>query len=27
VERALDRPVEWRLTGVRLREAVGRALS
>jgi hypothetical protein len=27
VERALDRPVEWRRTGVRLREAVGRALS
>ena len=27
VERTLDRPVEWRLTGVRLREAVGRALS
>jgi 2',3'-cyclic-nucleotide 2'-phosphodiesterase (5'-nucleotidase family) len=27
VERALDRPVEWRRTGVGLREAVGRALS
>jgi hypothetical protein len=27
VERALGRRVEWRLTGVRLREAVGRALS
>jgi hypothetical protein len=27
VERTLDRPVEWRLTGVRLREAVGRTLS
>jgi hypothetical protein len=27
VERTLDRPVEWRLTGMRLREAVGRALS
>jgi 2',3'-cyclic-nucleotide 2'-phosphodiesterase (5'-nucleotidase family) len=27
VERALDRPVEWRQTGVGLREAVGRSLS
>jgi hypothetical protein len=27
VERALDRPVEWRRTGMGLREAVGRALS
>ena len=27
VVRALDRPVEWRRTGVGLREAVGRALS